>query len=313
MTTAAAIDIGTNSVRLLIAEVTEPSGPLVERARRQVITRLGEGVDATRTLQPGAIDRTLDALRDFRGVLDAHGNPPVRAVATSAARDATNAEAFFDAVEAAIGVRPELLSGEDEAALSFAGAINGIDRTVHPGPYLVVDIGGGSTELVGGTDTVEAATSLDVGAVRITEMFLASDPPAPEELSNAVGYVRDLLADVDRVQPSLRHAQTCIVVSGTAETVVLVDQALREYRRDIVHEFVLTRAIVEEVFRTLALEPAAERALYPGLEPGRVDVIVGGIIVLACVMRHYDLPAVLCSAADLLDGIVRAQVGTPAP
>jgi exopolyphosphatase/guanosine-5'-triphosphate,3'-diphosphate pyrophosphatase len=173
----------------------------------------------------------------------------------------------------------------------------------------VVDIGGGSTELVTGTDAARGAVSLDVGCVRLTEMFLASDPPAPEELSNAVGYVRDLLADVDRVLPDAKLARTCIAVAGTATTVALVDQALAAYDRDAVHGYVLTRAAAEDVFRMLALDPADERALHPGLEADRVDVIVGGVIALVCIMRHYELDAVVVSETDLLDGLARAQAG----
>ncbi len=173
----------------------------------------------------------------------------------------------------------------------------------------MVDIGGGSTELVTGTDAARGAVSLDVGCVRLTEMFLASDPPAPEELSNAVGYVRDLLADVDRVLPDAKLARTCIAVAGTATTVALVDQALAAYDRDAVHGYVLTRAAAEDVFRMLALDPADERALHPGLEADRVDVIVGGVIALVCIMRHYELDAVVVSETDLLDGLARAQAG----
>jgi len=301
MTRVGAIDIGTNSVRLLVAERDLATGTVAEVDRRTTITRLGEGVDAARVLQPEAVARTLLALRAYREVLDDADVNVVRAVATSAVRDAANRDAFVADVAAALGVEPEVLSGTEEAELSFAGATTGINRRALPGPYLVVDIGGGSTELIVGHDAPEMATSLDVGCVRITEAFLASDPPAPEELSNAVGLVRDLLADADRVLPGARAARTCIGVAGTILTVAALE--LGGYDRAKTHGFFLERAAVEDIFRTLATETREERRHNPGLEPGRVDVIVGGLIVLAAVLRHYDLPGLVCSESDLLDGL----------
>jgi exopolyphosphatase/guanosine-5'-triphosphate,3'-diphosphate pyrophosphatase len=303
---AAAVDIGTNSVRLLVADV-EGSGRdavLTPLDRRMRITRLGQGVDANRALAPAAIDRTVTVLREYGEVIGALGVDSVRATATSAARDAANRDAFFGQAADALGVTPDLLAGEEEARLSFLGATAGLTA---PAPYLVVDIGGGSTEFVVGTTEPTGLISVDIGCVRITEQFLHSDPPAPEELSAAVSVVRDHLADVEREVPGVRDAQTLVGLAGTVTTIAAVEQGLPEYDRDRIHHFCLTRAAAEDVFRTLALEPAAARRENPGLEPERVDVIVGGAIVLVSILRAFEIDELLVSEADILDGLVRSQ------
>lgn len=299
-----AIDIGTNSVRLLVAEVdgTGRSANLRTLDRRMRITRLGQGVDGSRALAPEAVERTITVLREYRGVLDALGVARVRATATSAARDASNRDEFFTAAREQAGIEPELLSGEEEAGLSFLGATADLDA---PAPFLVVDIGGGSTEFVLGTDAPGSLVSLDIGCVRITEQFLRSDPPAPEELSNAVAIVRDHLADVERAVPGASDAATLVGLAGTVTTVAAVELGLAEYDRDKIHHFRLTKAAAEDVFRTLATEAAADRAHNPGLEPGRVDVIVGGALVLVTIMRSLGFEEVLVSEADILDGLAR--------
>ncbi len=305
----AAIDVGTNSVRLLVADVdgAGDGARLDPIDRRMRITRLGQGVDASRRLQPDAIDRTVTVLREYRVAMDALGVDGVRATATSAARDATNRDDFFGPAAEALGVEPELLSGEEEARLSFLGATADLDG--EPAPYLVVDIGGGSTEFVLGTHEPEGLVSVDIGCVRVTEQFLASDPPAPEELSAAVSVVRDHLYDVERELPGLREARTLVGLAGTVTTVAAIEQGLVEYDRDKIHHFRLTKAATEDVFRTLALEPIDVRRHNPGLDPGRVDVIVGGVIVLVSILRAYDFADVLVSEADILDGLVRSQAG----
>jgi exopolyphosphatase/guanosine-5'-triphosphate,3'-diphosphate pyrophosphatase len=305
VTTVAAVDIGTNSVRLLVADVdgTGRDAKLRTLDRRMRITRLGQGVDGARALAPAAIARTVDVLREYRSVLDEHGVQRVRATATSAARDATNRDEFFGEALAALGVMPELLSGDEEAALSFLGATADLDA---PAPYLVVDIGGGSTEFVLGTDAPTGLVSLDIGCVRITEQFLHSDPPAPEELANAVATVRDLLADIPRLVPGAAEAATLVGLAGTVTTVAAIEQGLPDYDPARIHHFVLERAAAEDVFRTIATETAAERAHNPGLEPGRVDVIVGGAIVLVNVFRVLGFDEMLVSEADILDGLVRS-------
>jgi exopolyphosphatase/guanosine-5'-triphosphate,3'-diphosphate pyrophosphatase len=305
MTRVGAIDIGTNSVRLLVADV-EGSGRdahLVPVDRRMRITRLGQGVDAARRLHPDAIARTLAVLGEYGEVLQQLDVTNVRAAATSAARDAANRDHLFAATLDAIGVEPELLSGDEEAALSFLGATAGLEE---PAPFLVVDVGGGSTELVVGTDGPAGSISLDVGCVRLTEQFLHSDPPAPEELSQAVSVVRDHLADVDREVPAAATARTLVGLAGTITTMAAVELGLAEHDPAAIHHFRLTRAAAEEVFRTLATEPAAQRRHNPGLELGRVDVIVGGAVVVVSVLRHFGFPEMLVSEADILDGLARS-------
>ena len=305
MTRLGAVDIGTNSVRLLVADV-EGEGrdaQLTTIDRRMHITRLGQGVDATRALAPDAIERTLEVLREYRGVIDDLDVKQVRATATSAARDATNRDAFFGPASYALGVEPELLSGEEEARLSFLGATAGLTA---PSPYLVVDIGGGSTEFVVGVTEPEGLRSVDMGCVRVTEQFLASDPPAPEELSAAVSVVRDHVADVVREVPRIRDAKTLVGLAGTVTTIAAIELGLPEYDGERLHHSRLSHAAAEEVFRTLATEPAEQRRHNPGLEAARVDVIVGGAIVLVTILRVLGFDEVLVSEADILDGLVRS-------
>lgn len=294
----AAIDCGTNSTRLLITDGTEV------RERLMTITRLGAGVDQSGVLAPDAIERTVACLTEYRQAIERHGVERIRITATSAARDAANGEEFFDAAEAAIGVRPELLSGEDEGQLSFAGATDGLDPA--DGPFLVFDIGGGSTEFAYGTTECEQSLSLDIGSVRFTEKYLPSDPPRPEELSAAVSVTGVHLDDVERLMPAARNARTVIGLAGTVSTAAAVEIGLPEYDRDQIHHFRLTRDAAEDVFRTLATESAEDRAFNPGLHPGRVDVIVGGLCILVKIMRHFELDEVLVSESDILDGLAQS-------
>jgi exopolyphosphatase/guanosine-5'-triphosphate,3'-diphosphate pyrophosphatase len=306
VTRVAAVDIGTNSVRLLVADLADPAGSLSTVDRRMRITRLGQGVDASRRLAPDAVARTLAVLREYRDAIESLGAERVRATATSAARDAANRDDFFSEAERALGAAPELLSGDEEATLSFTGATVGLDA---PAPYVVVDIGGGSTELVVGTRQPEALCSIDVGCVRVTEQWLHSDPPTAEELSNAVSAVRDELADAERALTGAGDAETLIGLAGTVSTIAAIEQGLPAYDRDRIHHFVLTRAAAEDVFRTLATEPARDRRHNPGLEPERVDVIVGGAVVLVSVLRTFGFDELLVSEADILDGLARSLLG----
>ncbi len=301
----ATIDIGTNSTRLLVADIDAPDGEIVTLDRRMTITRLGQGVDDARRLAPDAIDRTVAALRTYRGVIDDIGAVTrVRATATSAARDASNREDFFAAATDALGVTPELLSGAEEARLSFLGATTGL-AAIAPGPYLVVDIGGGSTEFVVGTTEPEGLISVDIGCVRLTEAWLHSDPPTAEELSQAVHVVREHLADVAREVPGVRSAKTLVGLAGTVSSMAMIEQGLAVYDRDRVHHFRLTKSAAEDVFRTLATEAIEDRRHNPGMEPGRVDVIVGGAIILVSILRTFGRNEVLTSESDILDGLVR--------
>ncbi|HEX3541999.1 MAG TPA: Ppx/GppA phosphatase family protein [Acidimicrobiales bacterium] len=311
----AAIDCGTNSTRLLIAG---PDGRTIDR--RMTITRLGYGVDRTRRLDPAAIERTTAVLTNYRDAMDAAGVDKVRITATSAARDATNREDFFRPAEEIIGVRPELLSGDQEARLSFAGATASLDPA--GGPYLVVDIGGGSTEFAVGPDpqgdplSPTGAVSVDIGCVRLTERFLHHDPPRPEELAQALSVVEDYLDDVRRDVPGAMDAARLVGLAGTVTTIAAVEIGLATYDRDRIHHFVLTHQAVEEVFRTLATEKRADRVFNPGLDPARADVIVAGCIILVAVMRRFGFEECLVSEEDILDGLARSLLvaaGQPKP
>jgi exopolyphosphatase/guanosine-5'-triphosphate,3'-diphosphate pyrophosphatase len=297
MTMYAGIDCGTNSTRVLVAD---ESGATVERLMR--ITRLGQGVDATGRLAEEAIARTVAVLAEYRTVLDRHGVDKVRMTATSAARDAANRDDFFAAATTAVGVTPELLGGDEEARLSFLGATSELDAD--DGPFLVADIGGGSTEFAVGTREPDGVLSTDIGCVRLTEKFLHSDPPAPEELSQAFDVVRIHLEDVARVIPSVADVRRFVGLAGTVTTMAAVELGLATYDRDRIHHFVLTRAAAEDVFRTLATESRRQRLHNPGLEEARADVIVGGAIIVCAIMRYFELGECLVSEADILDGLV---------
>ncbi|HEX2064386.1 MAG TPA: Ppx/GppA phosphatase family protein [Acidimicrobiales bacterium] len=300
--TVAAVDCGTNSTRLLVSE-----GGACPLDRRMRITRLGQGVDATGRLSPEAVDRTVSVLRDYRQVMDRLGVERVRMTATSAARDADNREDFFAAAEEVVGVRPELLGGDEEGRLSFLGATAELGPS--DGPFLVVDIGGGSTELVVGTSEAEGVTSLDLGCVRLTEKFLHHDPPTAEELSQAISVVHAYLEEAEREMPAVKDAARLVGLAGTITTVAAVEIGLAEYDPERIHHFVLTKAAAEDVFRTLATEALADRVHNPGLEEARADVIVGGTAILVTIMRHFGFGECLVSEADLLDGLVLSQLG----
>lgn len=305
----ASIDIGTNSTRLLIAESVGPGTPLRTIDRLMRITRLGQGVDRERGLAPDAVERTVAVLRDYRSLLDQHGVSAgrVRMTATSAARDASNRDELFAVATEAVGVEPELLSGDDEARLSFAGATAELDAS--RGPFLVFDLGGGSTEFVFGTSgTVEASVSLEVGCVRLTERFLTTDPPQPEDLTAAITYTDTWLDDVVRLIPQVGEAATVVGLAGTVSTVAAVELGLATYDREAIHHFRLTKDAAEDVFRTLATEARADRIHNPGLEEARADVIVGGCCALVAIYRRLGLEEILVSEADILDGLALSLV-----
>jgi exopolyphosphatase/guanosine-5'-triphosphate,3'-diphosphate pyrophosphatase len=308
VTRRAAIDMGTNSTRLLVADSdgTGPTGPLTTVERHMHITRLGQGVNAARRLHPDAIERTLSVLRKYRDIMDATGVEGARATATSAARDAANRDELLAPAAEILGTTVELLSGDEEGRLTFLGATTGLDA---PAPHLVVDIGGGSTEFTVGTGTPEGTMSVDIGCVRLTEAWLHSDPPTPEELSQALSVVQAYLDDVDRDLPAAGAARTLIGTAGTVTTVAAIEIGLAEYDPEVLHHFRLTREAAEDVFRTLATEAADDRRHNPGLEAGRVDVIVGGAAILVAVMRHWAFEEMIVSEADILDGLIRSQLG----
>lgn len=332
----AAVDCGTNSTRLLI---TKGAGgaDLADIDRRQTVTRLGRGVDASGRLDPAAVEETLACLRAYRSAMDRHRVEWVRAVATSAARDAANRAEFLDAAGEAIGTPVELLTPAAEAALSFRGATAGLDPA--GGPWLVLDIGGGSTELAfgpapaahgpgdpgpgglglaahGSGDPGPAATgsggpapdpqwhSAEVGCVRLTERYVHHDPPRPEELAACLQVTELHLDDAVRAMPGISAGCELVATGGTATTAAAVELGLTAYDRNRVHRFELTRAAAEDVFRTLATESAADRAANPGLHPDRAGVIVAGLCILVKVMRYFDFDRCLVSEADILDGLV---------
>ena len=295
----AAIDCGTNSTRLLVHDGTRT----LERLMR--ITRLGEGVNDSHTLTDAAIERTAIVLREYREVIDRHGVTKTRLTATSAARDATNRDTLFGAAERILGVAPSLLSGEEEGRLSFLGATAELDPG--RGPFLVVDIGGGSTEFSYGTTECEFARSVDMGCVRFTEKYIEHDPPRPEELLACLSVAEAYIDEVRREYPAMADARTFVGLAGTVSTAAAVEIGLATYDRDQIHHFLLTREALEDVFRTLATEPRADRIHNPGLDAARADVIVGGLCVLVQLMRQFDLPSCLVSESDILDGIVMSM------
>jgi len=295
----AAIDCGTNSTRLLIHDGERAL------ARLMRITRLGQGVDATGLLADEAIGRTIAVLREYREVIDSFDVSKVRMTATSAARDASNRSVFFDAAKDAIGVAPELLSGQQEGTLSFRGAT--ADLSPADGPFLVVDIGGGSTEFSFGSAACDYARSVDIGCVRLTEKFIAHDPSRPEELLACLTYVETYVDDIVHDWPDIATARRFVGLAGTVTTTAAIEQGLPLYDRERIHHFVLTRAAVEDVFRTLATESLEDRVYNPGLERERADVIVGGCCILVSIMRTFGFDECLVSEADILDGLIISQ------
>ena len=294
----AAIDVGTNSVRLLVAE--EREGEPFELARDMVITRLGQGVDETKKLDPEALVRTIAVLRRYAGRARALGAARVRVAATSAVRDASNRGELFDAVRDLVGADPEILTGEREAGLSFLGATRGLDR---PGPFLVFDIGGGSTELVLGTERPEAAVSVDIGSVRLTERARPSDPPTEDDLRAMAEIAAVALADAEAAVP-VGQAGTLVGVAGTTTTVQGLALGLPFYDPEEIHRSVLSRAEAERVTADLARMTVAERAALPVMAPGREDVIVAGAVILLEILRRWGFDECVVSEKDLLDGLV---------
>jgi exopolyphosphatase/guanosine-5'-triphosphate,3'-diphosphate pyrophosphatase len=299
MSSVAAIDIGSNSVRLL---VVGPDG--AERCREMEITRLAEGVDQSGRLGADAMARTLQVLARYASLLRQHGALRVRVTGTSAARDAQNRDDFFDRVENCVGSRPELLSGGAEAALAFAGAT--ADQPPEAGPFVTLDIGGGSTEFAFGSSAFgrgapERSISLDMGCVRVSERFLHSDPPALAELDAASAFVREQLARADAEVPC-RRAKTWLGLAGTVTSLAARDAGIGRYDPSVTHGYRLARSSVEALHAELASRPAARRSELL-LEAKRAGVIVGGSIVLVEVMRHFALDHITVSERDILDGL----------
>jgi exopolyphosphatase/guanosine-5'-triphosphate,3'-diphosphate pyrophosphatase len=301
MTRVAAVDLGTNSTRLLIADVENDR--LSEVVRRLTITRLGEGVDGRRRLLPLPITRVRNCLSDYRREIESHGVTRTLAIATSAVRDAENGEAFLGEIEWGYGFTTRLLDGAEEAAMMVRGVMSGMPPAAGT---LFVDIGGGSTELVLGSEMgARTATSLDVGCVRMTERFLASDPPAEAELSAAGAFVRLLLPPYE--------ARSVIGVAGTVTTLATLDLGLEEYDPQRTHGHRIARTTVAQHLERLAAMPLAERLGVRGMEPGRAPVIVGGLVILREIMDAYALPEIEVSERDILHGAAYAATELPEP
>ena len=295
----AAIDLGTNSIRLLVARFAEGESELKELARDMVITRIGQGVDKTGQLSPQALGRTLRVLERYCRRARALGADRIHLCATSAVRDASNRGDLARAVQDLTGEPMEVLSGEEEAALSFLGATKGLRE---PAPYLVLDIGGGSTEFVIGDREPAGAVSAQIGSVRLTERYLHADPPSYEELEKLELAITSVLHQVEDRIP-VHDAVTLLGVAGTCTTLQAIALGLPEYDPEAVHRSVLTREDAESVFRLLADMSTDERREIPVMPPGREDVIVAGAAILVTAMRRWGLSQALISETDILDGI----------
>ncbi|MGY1808981.1 exopolyphosphatase [Blastococcus sp. SYSU D00669] len=309
MTRAAAIDCGTNSIRLLVADVPE-DGPHVDLVRRMEVVRLGQGVDATGRLAPEAIERTRRVLEEYAATARGLGATAVRMVATSATRDAANRADFERMVEATLGKLPDVVTGREEAELSFLGATASLDAAArahgNPAPrppFLVVDIGGGSTEFVLGDPAgVRAARSVDVGCVRLTERHLAGDPPTADEIQRAEADIRAALALVAEAVP-VAEAATLVGLAGSVTTVAALALQLPHYDAAAIHGSRIPVSAVRSVTAGLLTATRSRRAALPVMHPGRVDVIGAGALVLRVLMDAFALDEVVVSEHDILDGI----------
>jgi exopolyphosphatase/guanosine-5'-triphosphate,3'-diphosphate pyrophosphatase len=310
MTRVAAFDCGTNSLRLLIADLDPESGAMTELVREMRIVRLGQGVDRTGRFAEDAIARTFAALDEYAALVAEHRPELIRFCATSAARDAENAAAFLTGVEERLGVVPEVIEGHEEARLSFEGVLRGLGRSDRPesaaGPVLVLDIGGGSTELIVGTTTTDLVTeSLDIGSVRLTERHLHDDPPTPAQVAALRADVDAALAGA-RVDPA--SAGTVVGVAGTVTTVAAGVLGLPAYDRRRIHLARLARADVHATVLALVQMSVEERRALGYMHPGRADVIGAGALILDRVLERTTVDELIVSESDILDGIAWSRV-----
>jgi exopolyphosphatase/guanosine-5'-triphosphate,3'-diphosphate pyrophosphatase len=294
----AAIDCGTNSIRLLIADID--GNNFREVTRDMEIVRLGQGVDETGQFHPDAIARTLAAVDKFAAEIAKRGVEKIRFCATSATRDATNRHSFVDGVRDRLGIELEVISGDEEAALSFAGAIKDLDPS--NGPFLVVDIGGGSTEFVFGTSTVEAARSVNIGCVRMTERHFASDPATTEQIELARTDIQVAISQAAAVV-SITKAKTLVAVAGTATTVAAAALELPEYDRYAIHLSRISAQKTHDAATMFATSTREQRLALGYMHPGRVDVIAAGSLVLSEIMKATGANEFVASESDILDGM----------
>ena len=295
----AVIDVGTNSTNLLVVDAT--GSPL---DRRVTVTRLGRGLAASGTLSEEGIAATVTTIKQYVDSIEA--GTRIRIVATEACRRASNAKDFLDAVLSATGQHVEIVSGEDEGRLAYAGALSGTPNANRP--TLVIDIGGGSTEVMFGDGELRWAHSIPCGAVTQSEQHLEHDPPRPEELTNAIGEVTDHVDDILREHPEALDATSVVGVAGTIVTVAAVELGLAQFDASRLHGFVLTREAAEDVFRTLATESLVDRIHNPGLPRERADIIVGGCCVLVALLRRLKIDSLVVSTHSLLDGVAREEL-----
>lgn len=293
----AAIDCGTNSLRLLIAH--QEDGRVVDDHRLMEVVRLGEGVDQTGEFAPAALARTFAAARKYGEIIKSEGVERIRFCATSASRDARNRDQFISGIQAILAVTPEVIPGEEEAQLSFIGATAGRKD----GPFLVVDIGGGSTEFVVGTHAVESAISMDIGCVRMTERHMSSDPITAEEVGRARANIDAAIEHAQSVVP-MQSAHTLIAVAGTATTVAAAALDLTSYQPDTIHGSRISLADVQRISDQFLAMTRSERARLPYMHPGRVDVIAAGSLVLRRVLELGGFDGFIASEHDILDGII---------
>jgi exopolyphosphatase/guanosine-5'-triphosphate,3'-diphosphate pyrophosphatase len=294
----AAIDCGTNSIRLLIAEISE--GNFREIYRTMEIVRLGEGVDKNKRFDPKAIQRTLSAVKVFSEEITRRAVGAIRFCATSATRDAENRALFIDGVTELLGVTPEVISGEEEAQLSFLGAV----RELHPSdaPFLVVDIGGGSTEFVFGGNEVEAAKSVNIGCVRMSERHFDSAPVSAAAIERAIFDIDQAIRAAAEIVP-ITKARTLVAVAGTATTVAAAALDLESYDRYAIHQSHISATKVSTISTRFLNMSRTELAALGYMHPGRVDVIAAGALVLDRIMKATGLPEFVASESDILDGI----------
>ena len=294
----AAIDVGTNSTRLLVAEGMGDGFRPIDR--RMVITRLGQGVDQRRVLAPEALHRTLSTIADYAATCGELGVQKLRVTGTSAVRDAHNREEFFDGVRKLTGTDAEVLSGEEEAQATFLGTLSDLDEK---GPVMVVDIGGGSTEFIVGQKTPQRLVSLDFGCVRMLEKHLRSDPPEPSEIAALRSEVMEQL-EVAREQLQMPAGARIIGVAGTVTQLATLKSGLPLYDPDVTHHLVLSHGDVRLLAKRLKSLTYSQRKEIPALEPGRADVIVAGAEILLCILEAFDAAEILVSEKDILDGLV---------
>ena len=299
----AAIDCGTNSIRLLIADID--GGNFREVVRDMEIVRLGQGVDQTGQFHPDAIIRTLAAVDKFAAEIAKRGVEKIRFCATSATRDATNRHLFVDGVRERLGIEVEVISGDEEAALSFAGAIQDLDP--REGPFLVVDIGGGSTEFVFGTTSVESARSVNIGCVRMSERHFANDPATLQQIELARTDIQGAIA-IAAAEVPITKAKTLVAVAGTATTVAAAGLNLAEYDRYAIHLARVSASQVHEASAMFLTRNREERLALGYMHPGRVDVIGAGSLVLSEIMKATGVSEFVASESDILDGMARSLV-----